>query len=56
MMKDHILSNYGLPLLRLSTKGSGEREKIISSLNMVVCGVITNGFNVFSESPNIVGH
>lgn len=23
MMKDHILSNYGLPLLRLSTKGSG---------------------------------
>lgn len=37
MMKDHILSNYGLPLLRLSTKGSGEREKIISSLNMVVC-------------------
>ena len=37
MMKDHILSNYGLPLLRLSTKGSGEREKIISSLNKVVC-------------------
>lgn len=37
MMKDHILSTYGLPLLRLSTKGSGEREKIISSLNMVVC-------------------
>ena len=37
MMKDHILSNYGLPLLRLSTKGSGEREKIISSLNMVIC-------------------
>ena len=37
MMKDHILSNYGLPLLRLSTKDSGEREKIISSLNMFVC-------------------
>ena len=37
MMKDHILSNYGLPLLRLSTKGSGEREKIISSLNMAAC-------------------
>ena len=36
MMKDHILSNYGLPLLRLSTKGSGEREKIITSLSMVV--------------------
>lgn len=56
MMKDHILSNYGLPLLRLSTKGSGEREKIISSLNMVVCWVITNGFNVFSDSTHIVGH
>lgn len=56
MMKDHILSNYGLPLLRLSTKGSGEREKIISSLNMVVCWVITNGFNVFSESTHIDGH
>lgn len=37
LMKDHILSNYGLPLLRLSTKGSGEREKIISSLNKVIC-------------------
>ena len=37
MMKDHILTNYGLPLLRLSTKGSGEREKIISSLNMIIC-------------------
>ena len=37
LMKNHILSSYGLPLLRLSTKGSGEREKIISSLNMVIC-------------------
>lgn len=37
LMKDHILSSYGLPLLRLSTKGSGEREKIISSLDMVIC-------------------
>lgn len=35
LMKDHILSNYGLPLLRLSTKGSGEREKIIDSLNAI---------------------
>ena len=33
VMKDHILSNYGLPLLRLSTKGSGEREKVIAMLN-----------------------
>lgn len=37
MMKDHILSSYGLPLLRLSTKGSAEREKIISSLNKAIC-------------------
>lgn len=37
MMKDHILSNYGLPLLRLSTRGSGEREMILDSLNRVVC-------------------
>ncbi len=28
LMKDHILQKYGLPLLRLSTKGSGEREKV----------------------------
>lgn len=36
LMKDHILSNYGLPLLRLSTKGSGERKKIIDSLSTSV--------------------
>lgn len=36
MMKDHILSSYGLPLLRLSTKGSSEREKIINSLNAII--------------------
>ena len=34
MMKDHILSNYGLPLLRLSTKGSGEREKMVHPINI----------------------
>ena len=33
MMKNHILSCYGLPLIRLSTKGSGEKEKIINELN-----------------------
>lgn len=32
LMKDHIMSNYGLPLLRLSTKGSGEKEKVLSML------------------------
>lgn len=36
LMKNHILSNYELPLLRLSTKGSGEREKIINSLNAII--------------------
>ena len=36
LMKDHILSSYGLPLLRLSTKGSSEREKIINSLNAII--------------------
>ncbi len=32
VMKDHILSSYGLPLLRLSTKGSGEKEKVTNEL------------------------
>lgn len=33
VMKNHILELYGLPLLRLSTVGSGERDKVIDSLN-----------------------
>lgn len=36
LMKDHILATYGLPLLRLSTKGSSEREKIIAMLNQII--------------------
>ena len=36
LMKDHILSCYGLPLLRLSTKGSGEKEKVVSLLRRLV--------------------
>lgn len=32
LMKDHILKIYGLPLLRLSTTGSRERERIIEKL------------------------
>jgi RecA/RadA recombinase len=36
VMKDHILSCYGLPLLRLSTKGSGEREKVVAMLNQLI--------------------
>lgn len=36
LMKDNILKSYGLPLLRLSTKGSGEREKVIGMLNQLI--------------------
>lgn len=36
IMKNHILSRYGLPLLRLSTKGSGEREKIVELLTQLL--------------------
>lgn len=32
LMKNHILDVYGLPLMRLSTTGSGEYDKIISEL------------------------
>lgn len=35
-MKDHILSCYGLPLLRLSTKGSNEKERVIKELNCIL--------------------
>jgi hypothetical protein len=31
-MKNHILEVYGLPLLRLSTTGSGEKDQIIKAL------------------------
>jgi hypothetical protein len=33
--KDHILELYDIPLLRLATNGSGEKEKIIQKLNEV---------------------
>ena len=36
-MKNHILEVYGLPLLLLSTTGSGEREKIVKTLKDIVC-------------------
>ena len=36
LMKDKILRSYGLPLLRLSTKGSGEREKVTEMLNQLI--------------------
>ncbi|WP_294316809.1 DUF2726 domain-containing protein [uncultured Chryseobacterium sp.] len=34
-MKNKILETYGLPLLRFSTTGSGEREKLINRLRQL---------------------
>ncbi|MDE7083287.1 MAG: AAA family ATPase [Clostridia bacterium] len=39
ILKDGILNKYGIPILRLSTTGSGEREKINSKLAELVNGV-----------------
>ena len=36
LMKDHILSSYHLPLLRLSTKGSDEKEKLSTMLEKLI--------------------
>jgi len=36
VMKDHILEVYGLPLLRLSTTGSGEKKKVVEALRKMV--------------------
>lgn len=33
LLKDHIMELYQIPLLRLKTNGSGEKEKIIALLN-----------------------
>jgi len=33
ILKDSIFAKYDLPLMRLSTTGSGEKEKIVSKLN-----------------------
>ena len=40
LMKDHILSCYGLPLLRLSTKGSNEKERVIKKLDSILSNSI----------------
>ena len=32
-IKDEILKKYAIPLLRLSTIGSGEKQKIVEKLN-----------------------
>ena len=36
-MKNHILEVYGLPLLRLSTTGSGEKGRIVRALENIIC-------------------
>lgn len=36
LLKNHILEIYGLPLLRLKTNESGEREKITEELNKIL--------------------
>ena len=36
LLKNHILEVYGLPLIRLRTNESGEKEKILSALNSIV--------------------
>ena len=36
LMKNHILETYGLPLLRLKTNESGEKEKVVSELNRII--------------------
>jgi hypothetical protein len=33
ILKDGIFAKYDLPLMRLNTTGSGEKEKIVSKLN-----------------------
>lgn len=35
-ISNHIFFEYELPLLRLSTKGSGERDKLTTMLNQLV--------------------
>ncbi len=35
-MKDAILKKYGLPLLRFSTTGSGERERLVRKLEEIM--------------------
>ena len=36
LKKDHILELYGIPFLRLSTTGSGEKERIVQALDEIV--------------------
>jgi hypothetical protein len=36
ILKDDIFANYDLPIMRLSTTGCGEKEKIVSKLNKLL--------------------
>lgn len=36
LLKNHILSCYGLPLLRLSTKGSNEKDNVVKELDSIL--------------------
>lgn len=38
-MKDRILSKYNIPILRLATNGSGEKEKIEKMLEKAMCSI-----------------
>ena len=38
MLKDKILNNYGLPILRFKTDGSREREQLVEVLDAIVNG------------------
>ena len=49
-MKDYILSCYGLPLLRLSTKGSNEKEKVTQELDSILAYFFTKN-NRGEQSP-----
>lgn len=41
ILKNHILAVYGLPLLRLSTKGSNERKRIMDCLDSILTSIPT---------------
>ena len=36
LKKDHILDEYGIPLLRFKTNGSGEKETILETLEQLM--------------------
>ena len=36
LRKNHILASYGLPLLRLSTKGSNEKDRVVAMLSQLI--------------------